>query len=151
MERREDEPGWSGFSPAGPLPPRRAPGVLHSQASRPNQCAHCPLADGRPCPGLDAHRLCMLVDPGRPEYSPGYIAAIRELAQSRAMVGPTSPERPDLAEALSLLAAMKACPFRESDAACGCAGARCGLRRGSFISYPECFDCLRRYGGNHEA
>ena len=137
MERREHEPSRSGLSPAVPLPLCPSPGVLLSPPSRPKRCVHCPLADGRPCPGQDAHRLCMLVNPGRPEYTPGYIAAIRDLAQSRATDGPIPPESPDLAEALSLLAAMKACPFRAVDTACGCAGARCGLREDRSFPIPS--------------
>ena len=113
--------------------------------SRPEHCAHCPITEGLFCPGEDATAL-HVGDPEHPEYTPEYVATIRSwhVPEER------TRGRPDLAEALSLLGAMKACPFRSVDAICGCAGARCDLRQGSVVSYPECFDCLRQYGGNHE-
>jgi hypothetical protein len=137
--------------PSGPLFPLSAGGILPAQHSRPKQCAHCPIDEGLSCQGQDARRLCMLVDPGYPDYSPEYVATIRSLARPRQTDEARPAERPAPAEALSLLGAMKDCPYRTVDSVCGCSGARCGLRRGSIVSYPECFDCLRQYGGNHEA
>jgi len=142
-------------SPVDPLSPGllaslSTSGILAALHSRPNHCAHCPIGEGFFCQGEDARRLCMLVDPEHRDYTPEYVATIRSLAQPRKPDGHRVAERPDLAEALSLLGAMRACPFRSVDAVCGCAGARCALRQGSIVSYPECFDCLRQYGGNHE-
>jgi len=55
------------------------------------------------------------------------------------------PDRPEVREALALARAMRACAFRSTGSGCGCAGGRCSLRRGSFVSHLDCFDCLRRY------
>jgi hypothetical protein len=59
--------------------------------------------------------------------------------------------RPDVSESLSLAKSMRACIFRSTDPGCGCAGGRCSLRRGAVVSHLDCFDCLRRYAGSHEA
>jgi hypothetical protein len=56
-----------------------------------------------------------------------------------------STDAPTAAEALALVAAMKACPFRSVGAACGCNGARCALRAGAVVSHRNCFDCILRY------
>jgi hypothetical protein len=114
--------------------------------SRSGLCAHCPVAEGLSCPGESARRLCMLVDPGHTDYTPRYIGVLKDLARPREIDENPAAKRPDIAETLSLLGAMRACPFRGIADACGCSGARCGLRNGTFVSHPECFDCLRRYG-----
>ncbi len=74
-------------------------------------------------------------NPGHPDYEPGYAAAIRDLAQPGGVVGIHPAERPDVPEAFSLLKSMRGCHFRALDTNCGCAGARCGLRHGSIVSY----------------
>ena len=53
--------------------------------------------------------------------------------------------RPDVSEALARVRAIRACSFRSIDPACGCAGGRCGLRRGDVVSHVDCMDCVRRY------
>jgi hypothetical protein len=58
--------------------------------------------------------------------------------------------RPNVNESLATIKAMRTCPFRSAGPGCGCAGARCALRRGSIVSYPDCFDCLQRYGSDYE-
>jgi hypothetical protein len=151
MESGKHEPSQIGQDSSGLIFSLSAPGVLPTLHSHPKQCAYCPITEGMSCQGQDARRLCMLIDPGHPEYTPEYVATIRSLARPRETYGTRPAERSNLAEALSLLGAMKACPFRTVDTVCGCAGARCGLRQGSIVSYPECLDCLRQYGGNHEA
>jgi hypothetical protein len=136
----------NGQGASGPLSSLATPAIRPDLHARPEHCVNCPITEGLYCPGEDARRLCMLVDPEHPEFTPEYVATIRGLARPRG----ADERRPDLAEALSLIGAMKACPFRKVDTNCGCAGAKCSLRRGSVVSYPECFDCLRQYGGNHD-
>jgi hypothetical protein len=53
-----------------------------------------------------------------------------------------------LEETLTLVRAMRACPFRSIDTGCGCAGGRCSLRHGAVVSHRDCMDCLRRYPAN---
>ena len=151
MESGKLESNYVSPSSSDLLPSVSSSGILSALRSRPNQCVHCPIAEGLSCQGEDARRLCMLVDPGHPEYTPEYVATIRSLARPRTTDETRPAERPDLAETLSLLGAMKACLFRAVDTVCGCAGARCGIRQGSIVSYTECIECLRQYGGNHEA
>lgn len=57
------------------------------------------------------------------------------------------PARPEVAQSLALLEAMKACAFRAVAPGCGCSAARCALRGGAPVSHPDCFDCVRRYDG----
>lgn len=113
--------------------------------SRPGRCAHCPIAEGPSCQGEFARWLCMLIDPGHPDYNPGYIAAIQGLARSRGTDEVPPAPRPDVAETLSFLGAMRACPFRAVNSNCGCSGARCGLRRGGIVSYQDCMSCAGVY------
>ena len=100
----------------------------------------CPLI----CLGSEAYCLWAAEEPADP-------VKLRHIcARSAGVVPrPTSPgpETRGLAETIALVKAMKACPFRSTDPGCGCAGGRCSLRRGSVVSHPDCFDCLRRYAG----
>src|SRR5271170_6196543 len=124
MESRKHEPSRIGPDSSGLLSSLSTLGILPTLHSRPKQCAHCPITEGLSCQGQEALRLCMLIDPGHPEYTPEYIETIRSLARPSETDEASSAERPDLTEALSLLGAMKACPFRAVDTVCGCAGAR---------------------------
>jgi hypothetical protein len=87
----------------------------------------------------------MLVAPGHPDFTPSYIGVIRGLARLRETGEVDTAERPDVAETLALLRALKACPFRAVDIGCGCSGARCGLRRGAIVNYQSCMSCVRVY------
>jgi hypothetical protein len=72
--------------------------------------------------------------------------AYRALVVRRATGRPGPARAVPLGESLSLLAGLRACPFRSRDSGCGCAGARCALRGGAVVSHRDCFDCLKTYG-----
>lgn len=118
-------------------------------------CARCPVAPDRICPGERASQLCRLIDPADPIYDPRYVTTIPLHARPRSPDGPPAPAsvavavataRPTAAESMARLAIAKACPYRSKHPPCGCAGARCGLRRGAIVSHVDCLDCVRRYG-----
>lgn len=94
--------------------------------------------------------------------------AVWRLAQGDA---PTPGPAPiPLAESLALLRLVNSCPYRSRDAACGCSGHRCALRRSdelrvangeqidpsslatrnsqlaTIVSHLDCLDCVKRYG-----
>lgn len=106
----------------------------------PPRCRHCPVTPGSPCAGVDAPRLCELIDPAHPDHAPAY----RDLL--RAKPPPPSPRRRrGLGETLILLNAMKACPHRIERTDCGCGGlASCtsGKGRAGVVHSGDCFDCL---------
>lgn len=56
-----------------------------------------------------------------------------------------SPDRPTVAQSWDLTRAMHACPFWSRQPGC-CTGARCALRHGEVVGFPDCFACLKRYG-----
>lgn len=104
------------------------------------QCPGCPLARGSSCAGIDVPRLCQLIDPDHASYDPSYLAALT----FEAVPAPPAPRRP-LSESLGLLRAVRACPHRTDQPACGCnGGAACELRGSSapMVSLYDCFDCL---------
>lgn len=41
-----------------------------------SHCLHCPMPEGTACRGESARRLCDLIDPGHPDFIPGYDRAI---------------------------------------------------------------------------
>jgi hypothetical protein len=55
------------------------------------------------------------------------------------------PAAPSVRESLELTRLMRACPYRSTDAGCGCSGGRCALRGASVVSHIDCFACLRRH------
>ena len=108
-----------------------------------NVCSHCPISPDMHCPGLDVYRFCELIDPNHEVYAPAYVRVLNDLAvRTSVAAGPTSKA----AEAVKRLQVLRVCLFRSIDSACGCAGARCGLRHGGTVSYTDCFECIRRYG-----
>jgi hypothetical protein len=105
-------------------------------------------------------RVLMSLAQGAPFPHPSFLDTRGGVPFEREWRSDAPPPRlPSVAEALKLIEAMKTCPFRSVDPGCGCVGARCGLRvsslpagegsrtprRGSVVSYTECFDCLRLY------
>jgi hypothetical protein len=82
-------------------------------------------------------RLC--ADDSDPERRDAWRARVIGMARGEA-------PRPSAAAALGLVARSKACPYRSTDAGCGCSGARCGLRGGATVSHVDCFACIARYG-----
>ena len=55
--------------------------------------------------------------------------AIHRLAWGDRIPDPPDPDTIPLAESLVLFQIVNLCPYRSRDAACGCTGNRCGLRR----------------------
>jgi len=103
------------------------------------RCRTCPLPPGEACAGVDAPRLCQLVDPRDPDYTPAYRSVL-----APAPAAPQPLLRP-LSEVLSLRLAMRLCPDRDPAPDCGCVGAaRCLKGRGSdgLVGARECFECL---------
>lgn len=103
-------------------------------------CDNCPCPAG--CPGWDVFCGWMAerpVDPVKRRH-----ICDRAAVQARP---PEEPPRPDVIEAVALVAAMNACPHRTIDPGCGCAGAKCGLR-GGHVAHPDCFACLKSHAVN---
>jgi hypothetical protein len=107
------------------------------------KCGNCPIPLALICPGEDVRRFCELIDPGHAAYDPGYIHTLWGMSHRETKA---ADPRPNVVEALERVQAMHACPYRSIDPGCGCAGAKCGLRHGEIVSYPDCFECIRRYG-----
>lgn len=111
-------------------------------------CSACP------CPGACLRRPSFCLWAAEEPQDP---LKIRHIIARSAVGGqiyfslPPLPPRPNavpmisVAEAIRLTRIMKTCPYRNA-VGCGCAGARCGLRRGKIVSHIECFVCLQRYG-----
>ena len=93
-------------------------------------CDHCPLG-GRACQGLEIPRLCDLVDPSHPNYTPSYLAV---LAPDRIEYEPPDPET------TRLNSLMMACPHR-SRPACGCSTGICAKLGREVVVY-ECHKCI---------
>lgn len=75
-----------------------------------------------------------------------------EPAVTQVPVSPTPPIRPSVAESLSVLERMRACPHRTAEASCGCGGmATCALGKGrdGLASHRDCFACLRSAPGDY--
>ena len=60
-------------------------------------------------------------------------------------------ERPDVAETLSLLGAMKTCPFRAVDSGCGCSGENVVYAMVRSCRIPNVSIACDSMGGSHEA
>lgn len=106
------------------------------------RCGHCPIPPDLTCQGEAAARLCALIDPAGPAYDPGYLPSLWALARPVA----ERPAPPDVSEAVRLLSAMGRCPYRSTDAGCGCSGGRCSLRGGAPVSHLDCIPCIRSHG-----
>jgi hypothetical protein len=118
----------------------------------PGRCAHCPVDRASPCAGLEVRRFCELIDPAYAAFNPNYCSLLQQLS-AESIAGSPSGRAEDgldhvlgVAESVSLLRQMKACPHRVVAAGCGCLGlARCALGRGhnQLVSHFDCFACLR--------
>jgi len=114
------------------------------------KCLNCPCADI--CLGWPA--FCMWAAEDPPDDIKLRHICVRSATAAPIVSSLASAHdsgRPAVSEAIALVKAMKACPFRSTDPGCGCAGGRCALRRGSVVSHPDCFDCLQRYASHHQA
>lgn len=98
-------------------------------------CPACPCPDS--CLAWPA--FCEWAAAGDPVH----LAHIR--ARSAAGPAPPPSDRPAVGESLARVRAVKACPFRAA-AGCGCGAAKCSLRGGQPVSWPDCFACIDAYG-----
>jgi hypothetical protein len=72
--------------------------------------------------------------------SPGHDDALRHELRRLLEASPMP-----LTESLALLRLVNTCPYRSRDAACGCSGARCGLRA-AVVNHINCLECMRTHG-----
>jgi hypothetical protein len=118
-----------------------------------SQCADCPRrAAGLAGPCIAQHMIndvyCVLARMGE-AWALAAILAWQPcgLATEHATGEPsTSPALPSVAESLSVLQQMKACPHRTAETTCGCGGvATCtlGKGKGGLVSHADCFACLQ--------
>ncbi len=47
------------------------------------RCAYCPIGPDLPCRGEQVRRLCQLIDPEHPAYSPGYLTRLLGTEEDR--------------------------------------------------------------------
>jgi hypothetical protein len=113
------------------------------------KCLNCPCDDI--CLGWPAFCAWAAEDPPD-DIKIQHIRARSAMTEAPIAVRPASPDdadRPGVTESLSLVKAMRVCPFRSTNTDCGCSGGRCALRRVVVVTHHDCFDCLRRYAGGH--
>ncbi|MGO9597646.1 MAG: hypothetical protein ACLP7Q_06565 [Isosphaeraceae bacterium] len=118
-----------------------------------SRCAHCPVEPDVACAGLHVRRLCTLVDPAQTSYNPGYLALLRRSGLTEPGAAATSeaarnlaPSAQNVTEVVMLIKEIKACPHRNDEAECGCAGlALCALGHGyqGLVNHHDCLACLR--------
>jgi hypothetical protein len=107
------------------------------------KCRNCPAANkAHPCLAQSKRhpRYCELVDPRSPTYQPAYVSLLAKDPCGQ----PEQAPRLSVANAVGLIARMKACESWEASSECGCGNNRCRLGKGrdGIVSHQDCFACL---------
>jgi hypothetical protein len=94
--------------------------------------------------GVERYRYLCLEHPKatvRSEYRTYVLSAAAELVAR----GP-GPRPGELApETVARLRTVYHCPYRSSDADCGCSGAKCALKKAARVTVLDCLQCVERY------
>lgn len=121
-----------------------------------DRCASCPrVGAGLPsCIGLICPAYCTTMREGLALYTEQILAwqppPEEGVTHSAAPIWVVT--RPSVAQSLSTLDRMKACPHRTNDTGCGCGGLACcalGKGRDGLVNHADCFACLQELGAGN--
>jgi hypothetical protein len=112
-----------------------------------DRCEGCPRIEaGLPeCLGQHCPDYCTMAREGHADFIT-LLLAWQPMEVVEARPETAAATRPSVAESLSVLERMKACPHRTDETGCGCGGmARCALGKGrdGLVNHADCFACLQ--------